>query len=262
MDKTLERLGYDKISRESRPLLGEDFVFQTTAFRSADQFKEAHTELHFEETPLAVIRDIYLEHAQKPHPSLHLTLGLAWNGFRDSLILVARFAGAFQRAIPESAVFNTADREGIGDFGVAWAWEGTGDPEILAFARNNVFVGIQSHDANEHTLALAKEIDEKLRTLKTTDAYEEESVGLAAEVRQRERGAPRVDVGGRLDLGVPREDRAIFFLTSSGSVNRDPATPTLWYLRAGAEKGTQEVTIFTVGPGLLPKKERLIVEVA
>ena len=261
MNEFLQRLEFDRITREQRPLLGEDFVFAAAAFRSVAHFTEVHAELHFEENPLAVVRDIYLQHPDKPHNSLRLTLALALNGFRDALTLLARFAGAFQRAVPEAAVFNTANRD-IGDFGVAWAWEGEGEPEIVAFVRNNVFVGLQGHDATEHTLTLTRELDDKLHSLKTTHGYEEHGLGLADVVRQREGGIPRVSAGGRLELGALPEAKKIFFLTSSGSVNRDPTNPSLWYFRGGVEKGPQEVTMFTVGDGILPAKERLTIEVA
>jgi hypothetical protein len=261
MNEILARLDYDRVSREQRPLLGEDFVFATFRYASVAEFRVVHLELHFEETPLAVVRDIYLHHAENPHSSLQLTLALAWNGFRDALTLAAHFASAYQRAIPEVAVFNTTVRHGIGDFGVAWAWEGKGEPEVVAFVRNNAFVGIQGHDAGEHTLALATELDETLSGLKTTLSYEEDANGLTAKIRQREGNVPRVPSGGRLDLGVPPKEQSTFFLTSSGSVNRDPSNPSLRYFRAGTETGRQEITLFTLGEGILPTKESLIVEV-
>jgi hypothetical protein len=261
MKEILARLGYDGMSREQRPLLDEDFVFAASGFPSVAIFRVVHLELHFEEKPLAVVRDTYLQNGENRHSSLQLTLGLAWNGFPDALKLAARFASSYQRAIPETAVLNTAVEYTIGDFGIAWAWEGKGQPDVIAFVRNNVFVGIQGHDAGEYMLALARALDQKLSSLKTTLSYEEDGAGLMAEVRRRLGDVPTVPAGGRLDLGVPLFQKAAFFLTSSGSVNRDPGKPSLWYFRAGVETGRQEITLFTVGDGILPSKESLIVEV-
>src|SRR5215470_18468847 len=77
--------------------------------------------------------------------------------------------------------------------------------------------------------------------------------------------APRVPTGGRLELGEfateTKEGVTLFFLTSSGSVNRDPESPQKWYYRAGVERGAQEITLYRVGKGILPLRERLRVEV-
>ena len=259
MNEILARL--DDMSREQRPLLGEDFVFAASRYTSAASFEVVHRELHFEETPLAVVRDLYLQHTENRHSSLQLTLGLAWNGFRDALTLAAQFASSYQRAIPETTFFDAAIAQRLGDFGFAWAWESKGEPDVIGFVRNNAFVGIQGHDAGKHSLALARELDEELSSLRTISSYQDDGGGLTAEVRQREGEVPKVPTGGRLDLGVPPGEKASFFLTSSGSVNRDQAKPSLRYFRAGAETGRQEITLFTVGEGILPSRESLIVEV-
>jgi hypothetical protein len=257
----LGRFDYEGMSRQRRPLLAEDVVFTTASFGSAAAFDVVHTELRFEEGPMAVVRDVYLQHAEKPHTSLQLTLALAWDGFPAALTLALRFVSAYQRAIPEAAIVNTAVRENLGDFGVAWAWEGRGEPDVVAFVRHNVLVGIQGHDTADHALALARELDRKLSGLATTNDYHEAGAGLAAEVRRRDGDVPRVAAGGRLDLGVPPEGKATFFLSSDGSVNRDPSRPSLRYLRAGVETGRREIRMFTVGEGILPTMERLIVDV-
>ncbi len=258
----LERLGFDAAAKQDRPYIAEDFVFETSDHASARELRNVHEQVVLDETPLVLIRQIHLEHSERRHSSLRLRFGLCWNGFRDAMSLLARFPLSFQRAIPPDAIVNAAERYGTGDFGLAWAWSGEGDPDILAFVRNNVLVTIEGHDAAAVVLPLARELDEALRGLRTGDAYGEEPSGLFAEVRRRVGEVARLRPGERLELGVlPEEGATLFFLTSVGAVNRTPERENAWHYRAGAEKGRQEVILFRVGRGILPVMERFTVEI-
>jgi hypothetical protein len=44
-------------------------------------------------------------------------------------------------------------------------------------------------------------------------------------------------------------------------VNRDPQSTDTWYYRAGMHPGRREIVLFRLGAGLLPKQERLLVDV-
>jgi hypothetical protein len=262
MREILDRLGFDAISREDRPYIAEEFVFQPSDYVSGRDLRNVHEDLILEETPLAVSRQIHLQHSTRAHTSLKLRLALCWNGFRDALSLLAYYAQSFQRAVPESAVVNAAEKYGTGDFGVAWAWSGDGEPDVLAFVKNNVFVGIEGHDAAVFVRPLARELADALGKLRTGGTYGEERAGLLADVRRRAGEVPGLPPGGRLDLGVlPADDSTLFFVTSSGSVNRSPQQKDSWYYRAGAVKGRQEIILFRVGKSILPIRERLTVEV-
>lgn len=264
MSEILRRLGIDTAGKEERPFVSEDFVFDPAAYVSGKELRVAHEEVYLEETPLALLRQIHLQHATHAHASLTLRLALCWNGFRDALMLIARYSQSFQRAIPVGAVVNTAEKYGTGDLGFAWPWSGEGDPDVLAFVRNNLFVSIQGHDAAAIVVPLARELDESLRKLRTGGAYGEDTAGLLAEVRRRVGENPWLPAGGRLDFGVLEagEGSTLFFLSTIGSVNRAPERTDSWYYRAGAEKGRQDVVLLRVGKGILPIKERLTVEIA
>ncbi len=262
MPNILDRLGFDRISKENRPYITEDFVFQPSAYLSAKKLRSVHEDVTLEETPLALCRQIHLQHEEQAHTALKLRLALCWNGFHDALNLLAYYSQSFQRAIPEAAVVNAAENHGAGDFGLAWAWSGEGEPDILAFVKNNIFVGIEGHDAAGIVRPLARELTEALGKLRTGGPYGEESSGLLADVRRRVGEVPSLPAGGRLELGVlPEDGWTFFFLTSNGSINRSPENKDSWYYRAGMEKGRQGIILFRIGRGIVPIRERLTVEV-
>ena len=262
MQDVLNRLGFATISGQQRPLIAEDFVFQPAALPAVSQFQVVHQEVTLDETPVALIRLIHLEHRTRPHTSLQLRLVLCWNGFRDALTMLARFAQAFQRAVPPDAVVNAAERFGAGDFGVAWAWSGAGEPDIAAFVKNNVFVSVEGHDAAGTVTALARELSDALGRLRTGGEYADRPLEQFAEFRRRAGDLPRLAPGERLDIGVlPKNGSTFFFLTTDGSVNRSPDGQDAWYYRAGAQRGRQTITVFRIGNGILPVRDRLTVEV-
>jgi len=259
----LDRLGLTRLASEARPFVAEDFVFDPSAIAATKDTLIVHEELFLEETPLALLRQIDLQHGARLHTSVRLRLALCWNGFGDALALLARFPNSFQRAFSPDALVNTAERYQIGDVGMAWAWSGEGEPDVLAFVRNNVYASLVGHDAVAVVRTAARELDEALRRLRTGGPYADVSTGILAEARRRAGEVPRVPPGGRLELGaIPLATaEKLFFLTTSGSVNRAPEQPESWYYRAGAERGPQEIIVFRVGRGILPVRERLAVEI-
>jgi hypothetical protein len=266
MAEVLKQFGFEEARKQQRLLLATDYVF-TPRFPAAQPFKNVYERVFLEETPLAVVREIHLQHNEKPHTSAKVTLALCWNGFADAMALLQRFANSFQRAIPVEQILNTVPQNEIGDFGVAWAWEpGAGALDVIAFVRFNVLVAATGHDTEPgFLLALANQIDRELRTSATTEKYTDQTEGLFTRARSEAQGAPRTAAGGRLDLGefaAEKEGVSLFFLASSGSVNRDPESPQKWYYRAGVERGQQEITLYRVGKGILPARERLRVEVS
>jgi hypothetical protein len=262
MAKILDRLGFDRISTEDRPYIAEDFVFQASDYVSGRELRSVHEDVALEETPLAFCRQVHLQHEAQSHTAVKLRFALCWNGFRDALSLLANYSQSFQRAIPEAAVANAAEKHGTGDFGLAWAWSGEGEPDILAFVKNNVFISVEGHDAAAIVRPLARELAEAIGKLHTGGPYGDERSGLLTEVRRRFGDVPSLPPGGRLELGVlPQDGWTFFFLTTSGSINRSSENKDSWYYRAGAQKGRQEVIMFRIGRGIVPIRERFTVEV-
>ena len=262
MKETFTRLGYDELLKQERPLLGENYVFNPASLAEAKDFKAVHESVFLRENPLALVRQIHLQNANKPHTSLNLTLALCWNGFHDALALLFRFAESFERAVPLESVVSTTVTHEFGDFGVAWPWSGKGDPGILAFVRNNALVGIRAHDGVQIPVLLGREVDASLRTRKTTDSYPDTAHELFAELKKRQGEIPKVPSTGKLPLGtLPEGEIKFFFLSSGGSVNREDDRTQSWYYRAGTQKGRQEITLYWADAGILPKRDRLILDV-
>ena len=258
----LRRLGFEAASKQERPYIAEDFVFDAARYPSARALRVAHEELMLHETPLALVREIHLEPSERRHAAMRLSLALCWNGFRDAMSVLGRFPSRFQRAFLETAVVNAAERYGTGDFGLAWSWSDAGEVDVLAFVLNNVLVTLEGHEAGPIVRALAQELAGALRNLRTGGPYAEAPSGPLGQAGRRAGDPPRLRPGGTLDLGVLGEEGTnLFFLTSSGAVNRSRDRSDAWYYRAGAENGRQQITLFRVGKGILPVMERLAVEI-
>src|SRR5580704_4869230 len=256
------RLGYDELLKQERPLLGENYVLDPASLSSTKDFKAVHESVFLRENPLALVRQIHLQNASKPHTSLNVTLAVCWNGFHDALALLFRCAGSFERAVPLESVVSTMVAHEFGDFGVAWPWSGKGDPDILAFVRNNALVGIRAHDGAQTPVLLGREVDTALRTRKTTDRYSDTAHELFTELKKRQGEIPRVPSTGKLPLGTLSEGAfKFFFLSASGSVNREAGRAQSWYYRAGTQKGRQEITLYWSDAGILPKRDRLNLDV-
>jgi hypothetical protein len=256
-----KKFGFEEQLKTPLPLLGEDFVFKVEEYSSLKGFEHVHQEVSLVEQPLGLERTVFLSHVEEKQTTLQLHIILCWNGYKDALELLYKFPESFQRAVPVESVSETAKEYQIGSTGFGWSWEGSKKPEMLSFVRNNVFISVQgSCGSGDVILSFAKEIDDRLAKQKTQDEYPEAKEGLFSREKREETLA--VSPGGRIDIGTfPPGEKSVFFLTTAGSVNRDADNPDLWYYRAGMEKGKQEVTLFWVEAGVLPRKERLIIEV-
>lgn len=257
-----QRFEADALKGPSRPLLGEDWVFDPPRHPALAAFTIVYQEASLRETPLAVLRNIHLAQVKDRAATMQVDVALCVNGTRDSVDLLFQFADAFQRLIPVERAQNTAQTMGVGDFGVAWSWSGEGPPEVVAFVRHNVVVMLQPHHGENLLPAVAHEIDTTLSSLKTVPRYADAVDGFFSEVKRREGPVPRVVAGGSLPLGRRLDqNETYFFLVDGGSVNRDRERTDTWYFRAGMEKGRREITLLRLGAGILPVRERLAVDV-
>ena len=259
------RFAYNKLRALSRPLLGENFILEEERLPTLTKFEIVHQEVSLRRTPLAISRKYYFAANENKRITSYLRLTLCLNGFQDALELLFSFAEEFQRPLPLEVVTNATEKYQIGDVGLAWTWRDEGEPEIIAFVRNNLLVTIQGHNIEDLTVAIAKEIDGAVKKLRTTDKYIAAKEGIFTEVRRKKGEQPKVPAGGTLTIGiVPSKQDSLgfsFFLATSGSMNRDIKNPEVWYYRAGMQKGKQEITLLRADSGILPIKERLILTI-
>jgi hypothetical protein len=255
------RFSYDKIKQLSRPLLGENFVLERVKISSLQMGKLLRQEVALRRNPLAIIKRYYYDVFKgSRRTSLILLFALCIDGFADAIELLFSFAEDFERPLPMDEVIETAENYKLGDFGLAWAWLKK-EPEIVSFVRNNVFVVIQAQAGENSLLNIAQEIDGHLNRLSTTDRYVEEKDGIFSQIKRRTDGVVKVKVGEKVTIGsFPKIKKGVgftFFLTTSGSMNREIAKPEEWYYRAGMEKGKYKITLLHADIGILPKKEQL-----
>jgi hypothetical protein len=246
----------------STVLLGEDWQFQAAHYPALADLAVVHEDTSFCEAPTAVLRRIALAHPLRRAITVQLDVALALNGASDAADLLFDFVTSFERPIPTEKLLNTAVTSETGDFGLAWSWSEDGSADVVAFIRHNALVMLQGHQAEKRLLPAARQIDTMLRGLRTVAAYPEDVDGFFAEARRAHGTVPRVQAKTRLNLGPPTVPaERYFFVTSGGSVNRDRHARDAWYYRAGMYPGRREIVLFRLGAGLLPTKERLLVDV-
>ncbi len=255
------RFGYNALRALKRPLLGEDYVFDPRDIPGIGHFLLVGSTVSLLEKPVTVRRQTYLRQPSDRHTSLHLTLSLCWDGFAEAANLLFMFAESFQGPVPVDAVVETRDRYGIGDFGIAWTWTKRETPDVVCFVRHNVLATLVNA-APVDLPSVARDLDRVLSRKSTVEAYRDVEGGLLSGLKTGAGGVPRAPAAGRLTLGPPDGERdRLFFVTSTGSVNRDLDRPEVRYYRAGLTRGKQEITLYRVKAGLLPTRERLAVEV-
>ena len=66
----LQRLGYDELLGQERPLLGENYAFDATQIAATKEYKAVHENVFLEESSIALVRQIHLQHASKPHSTI------------------------------------------------------------------------------------------------------------------------------------------------------------------------------------------------
>jgi hypothetical protein len=257
-----QRFEAEALKGPSRLLLGEDWVFDPPRYPALAAFTIVYQEASLRETPLAILRNIHLAQVIDPAATVQVDVALCLNDARDAIDLLFQFADSFERLIPVDRAQNTAQTMRAGDFGVAWSWSGEGPLEVVAFVRHNVVVMLQRHHGEDLLPAAAREIDAALSSLRTVPRYADAADGFFSEVKQKVGPVPRVAAGASLPLGRRLdENESYFFLVDGGSVNRDRERTDTFYFRAGMNKGRREITLFRLGAGILPVRERLAVDV-
>ena len=222
-------------------------------------YKVIHQEVHLIEAPLYLVRKYFLVDDVTKDIPIQITISLAWDGFKCAVDFLFGFTEALDLFFNPDKVIDTRAFS-LGDFGVAWGWVSE-EIDVLAFIRNNVFVGIQGFLPKERMISAAKAIDAEIHHLGTTSHYIDDQPGFFTQIRARN-GNLSIHPGERLDIGLqPPGHETYFFMTTDGCMNRDFARPDVWYFRAGKEVGLQQITLFRVDEGILPQKECLSIAV-
>ena len=252
-----DRFEFQRLISEKRPLIGGDSVLDPKMLPLLEAYEVEAESVRLLESPLAVQRRVDLRSRDDRHKAIQLDTVLCLLSHSDAVERLFWAIESFQRDIPENSI---AAHEGLGDFGVAWAWEEDEAPNMVAFVRNNLVVTLYAHHA-EAMLPAAIELISMLPE-ETIDAYPEAEPRVLKATRDRGGGAIEVEAGARLEIGEPPADgETLFFLSTGGSVNRDARAPEARYYRAGLEKGRYEITAIRVGAGLVPAIERLEIEI-
>lgn len=198
--------------------------------------------------------------SERPSITLHIGLNLCWDGFGDAVRVLFNLAESSQYAIPLEVVSDINESHDLGDLGIALSWNGL-EPDVILFVRNNIVVSLQGHRANRFLLPLALSIDNDVKVLDQVDKYHEEVEGVFSDIKGKMGELIRIRTRSELPFGTLPSTETHFFMTSSGSVNRDPKNHDNWYYGAGLETGKQEIVHLWVGSGILLKKERLVIEI-
>ncbi len=260
IEELKEKFDYKSFIAQSRPLLTQDFVFKETDYEPLQNWGIVHQELILLKEKITSVRDIYLSNRNKRGEQLQIRLHLCWNGFKDAVDALFQYVLNFQRQLDIDMIFNTSIHE-IGDIGFYWNWVEGEYPEVLNFVRNNVFVALTAVTTFD-LIPLAKEIDNKLLALETTEVYTDIQNDFFNSIRKVRGDKPAVQVRGRLDIGsVPDDYESSFFSTSTGSMNRDPFNNDAWYYRASNETGEQEIVHYGLRKGILLSIDRLKIEI-
>ena len=234
-------------------LISENYRFSPQAILALLEYKVVHQEVRLVERPTTLVRKYYLSDGTPGQTPLQITISLSWGGFSDAVDFLFGFSEALDLLFSPEKLIDTR-KYALGDFGVAWNWV-PGQINILAFVRNNVFVGFQGFIQEKTMLSAAKAIDGALDQLGKTGHYPEHRPGFFSAVRAGN-ASLSVPAGARLNIGLQATAKeTFFFLTSSGCMNRDPTRPELWYFRAGHTLGNQQIDLFRVDDGILPQKE-------
>jgi hypothetical protein len=259
--QTLPSTLLDRLRRDLDPsFMVEDFVFSPGDFPSLVDLAAVADDLSVVEVPRIVRRTVGLRGRVA---ALELGLALGVEGTDPAFALLVGFLQTFQRPIPFDAVVYLQDPPiGIGDSGLAWAWDGGPDLDVLAFLRANVLVTLKRH-AGVDPIAVAREVDHALESREHVIAppvnpyYGLEGSGEGA------MSTLAVAAGSRVALPIPPSlaGRSLFFATAQGSANRDPDDPGRWYYRAGLDPGSVTVDVLAVGRGLVPFGARIPVVV-
>ncbi|NHI84155.1 MAG: hypothetical protein EAX81_07630 [Candidatus Thorarchaeota archaeon] len=250
----------DELRKLSRPLVGENLILEEMDLTSLRPYKLVHQEVFLRRTPLSIFRRLHFSEKEKRKARLQILLALCLDRIQGALDLLFSFVEDFERPIRLDSVVDVRKNYNLGDFGLAWAWL-KGTPDIVTLVRNNVFLAVEGLETEMPIVEIARGIDGILNQLPTVDEYSEEKEGVFHEIQSKTPTPIKIPAGEVLAIGtIPKIKKDVgftFFLTTSGSINRDITNPDKWYYRAGMDKGEHTITMLWGDAGILPKKAQL-----
>ena len=257
-DEIRALFGYSSIVGLERSELDADFVLDTAALPGAP-YQIGFEHVFLRKHPLSVTRRLSLRPEQGPR--LDLALTLACGGFGDAVKLLFRSAAFLDHPATES-IHDLTRLHTIGELALGWGAASPDELTVVLMVRRNVLVELRAAGEGIDSLEVARKLDDALAGLSPDKTNARPPDRLLDQLDPAGKGQPRVAVGDRLTLGSePLESRTRFFVTTSGSVNRDLADAAVWYYRAGSETGEQRIATLTVGEGIVPTYEELAIEV-
>ncbi len=173
----------DNLLQSTPPLLGSNYCFSPGKNPAFSGYRVVHQEVHLIEAPLYLVRKYFLVNDITKDIPVQITISLAWDGFKSALDFLFGFTEALDLFFNPDKVIDTRAFS-LGDFGVAWGWVSE-ELDVLAFIRNNVFVGIQGFLPKETMISAAKSIDGQIHGLSTTSYYFDDQPGFFSQIRGR-----------------------------------------------------------------------------
>ncbi|MBN1304232.1 MAG: hypothetical protein JXA13_07340 [Anaerolineales bacterium] len=255
MSKLREMFGYSGLKEKKYPLVGENFTFHPSRYNSLTGFESIHSTNTFSTAARAFSREYFLRSKESPQALLRIVLTLFWNGCLPALDALFNYAESFENAIPASSTENTVDTYNLGNFGLAWNWENDPQPTHITFLRSNLLVTLEGHALGDRNIQVAREIDRRLQILAVVKRYTNRKNGFLKAFRKAANFRP-FSSDHRIDLGLQPSGEQFFFRSTSGSVNRDPDIPKMWFLQTG-ETGAHTLTLFRTDDGILPEREQV-----
>jgi hypothetical protein len=179
MKKLREIFSRDKIIQSTSPSWSGNYCFSTPHIPTLSAYTLVHHELRVVVKPLYTIRKYFLVKDITKDIPVQITFSLAWDGFERALVFLFGFTESLDLFFNPEKVLNTRNYT-LGNFGVAWGWV-PGELNVLAFLRNNVFVGIQGFLPKDEMLSIARSIDCGLEDMSTDKPCQDEKQGFFAQ---------------------------------------------------------------------------------
>ncbi len=140
MKKLQEIFSRDNIPQPISPSLSKNYHFSPDNNPMLSGYRVVHQDVHLIEDPIYLVRKYFLVEDIKKDTPIQITISLAWDGFTRALDFLFGFTEALDLFFNPEKIIDTRTYS-LGDFGVAWWWVNE-EINVLAFIRNNVFVGI------------------------------------------------------------------------------------------------------------------------
>lgn len=259
----ISRLSLGKFLQEKRPLINENYVFRPDRYPIIEKFDIVHDEVRFINKPLVFVRDYHLIKRDYEISTLKINFHLCWDGFADAIKLMAGFAESFSREPELLRIESPSDEDidRVGDMAFLLSWDSTQFIDVIVFVRNNVMITIQQQNI-QNVRNIALELDKSIQKLNQTDKYSESEPITFQEIKKEHGEIAKITSGSYIVFKNPDpEKRHLFFHTTKGSINSDPNNRGVYYYRAGAPSKEEVITVYQMDEGLLPKMERLTLEI-